>query len=754
MPKVELPEVDKKIRGYSPKKNEKEVQDLVSDRIVILKEDRKKVLPASKKSIESIWQEADDEYPPHELQVGERQRYESDDETGLRSRLVKVGNQDDWQANSATPDFYVKVNTALSILVDQNPEAVFMPSEKRFKASTQLAYSNWKQSWEVSGAKQQMKNMIFNMAKYGTGYMRTYPRLIEQEKSVLSEYYPDAPDKNVYKKKNLVKYNDLFRESLNPWQVWLGKSTKNGDYFTLEEAYHEKTYGWDAFQKEFKMYKNVDTVNKGSAIREEGDNEDYFLGKDDITVGFYQNSTLDLYCIFIPSTKTVLYYSPLPNDDGMIDITFAPWTLRDDRIHFGIGIFEIIRNDVVSYDRLKNMTTDQLTLSIYKMFFYKGTDILGDNEAIVLSPGLGKQVSDPAAVKFVDVPGPGNEAWRGLQFFQDKIDNMSGVTPQLSARFSGKTLGQDMQAKEAALERMKTPLDYILDALQQEAYLTLSWQDQILSTPEVLEYTDLDNLSEALKEFGLADEDIQKYLGESQSLETGEKGDSELLFGSEPDEMGQQRKFANVFKEQSLQLEKDDSGELIESDNEQFFRFGIDVSPSLLKWRGKIRIKPQSVLAPSKELTKRMKLDLFNLVYPAIQGMLAQPQFVPILMPPIKQIIKVYEENVKEWISEDELAKLAQAAAQPVEQKEEPPKISISMKFELLPPDIQQGILKKYVGVEEQLFTDQEAPAESSSPEEELFVDSEQPDFSPLVPRQSIGASASDSGMVGNMNIE
>ena len=68
---------------------------------------------------------------------------------------------------------------------------------------------------------------------------------------------------------------------------------------------------------------------------------------------------------------------------------------------------------------------------------------------------------DPAAITFLQVPGPGVESWKGLEFLQDKKDINSGVTPQLSAKFGAKTLGQDLQAKEAALERMKTPLDYI-----------------------------------------------------------------------------------------------------------------------------------------------------------------------------------------------------------------------------------------------------------------------------------------------------
>lgn len=751
MPEVKLPPIDKQAEFYTPAGKEKDVLDLVSKRVEGLKELRKEKLPNNSRSIEEIWKEADYEYQPHELEVATRSRFESDDELGLRSRLVKVGQQDNWQSNAASNDFYVKVNTALSILIDQNPEAWFMASSKKYEKATQVAYANWKQSWEVSGAKQQIKHFVFNQIKYGTGYLRTYPRLLKQNKRVLKEYYSDQPDKNRYEEKTIIKYNDLARESLNPWSVWLGKSTKPGDYFTLEESYFEKTYSWDSFQNEFKDYKNSKFVQKGLfSIPENVEQNDYFASKNDVTVGFYENSVLDIYSIYIPEVKINLYHSPLPNDDGMMSITFAPWSLRDDRIHFGIGLFEIIRNDVVLHDKVKNMTVDQIMLMIYKMFFYKGTDVLGDNEQLVLSPGIGKQVSDPNAIKFLEVPGPGREAWEGLQFLKDQIDTASGVTPQLSAKFSSKTLGQDIQAKEAALERMKTPLDYILDALQQEAYLSLSWQNQILSTPEVIQYQDPEDLKFALNEMGLASEDIDKYVQEASNPSP----QSELLFQSAPDEQGMQSNYANVYPERALSLDKDNNGELIESEDKRFFRMGIDLKPSALKWRGMIRVKPQSILAPSKELTKRMKLDLFNLVFPATQTMLGNPMTIDLLFPQLKQIIKVYEENPKDWGLDDEvIAGISKALKNPPQQPEEKPRLSISVKFETLTLDEQAQILAKYTGIKPDRVMGQEQPEE-----EPLFVDADHSGeqmntevMKPLAPRQGMSAQASNEGMIGNM---
>ena len=105
--------------------------------------------------------------------------------------------------------------------------------------------------------------------------------------------------------------------------------------------------------------------------------------KDIITIGFYENKLKDLYAIYLPSKQIVLSYSPLPNDEGQLSLWHTYWALRDARIPFGIGLWEIIRNDKGLYDKMSNMTMDQLVLSIYKMFFYSGTTNISTGDGTI-----------------------------------------------------------------------------------------------------------------------------------------------------------------------------------------------------------------------------------------------------------------------------------------------------------------------------------------------------------------------------------
>jgi hypothetical protein len=193
---------------------------------------------------------ADREYPPHELDgaLGGKKKVLATDETkGWRGRFVTLGSED-WQAKNATPDLYVKVNTALSVLVDQNPEAVFEPTARKYDANTRLVEASWKQSWYESGGKKELKLFVFNMGKYGIGYMKTCPKLDIRTKRVRVEYDADDSSKDVYEERQIVKFNGLTRRSLNPWDVWVDDTAVPGRYDEVGDVYHEMDFNEEDFR--------------------------------------------------------------------------------------------------------------------------------------------------------------------------------------------------------------------------------------------------------------------------------------------------------------------------------------------------------------------------------------------------------------------------------------------------------------------------------------------------------------------------
>lgn len=623
-------------KTFSANETERELSEYVKRRIAEMQDYRRSL------NIEPRWREADEEYIPHELDFGTtRKRFETDQDTGLRSRMVPVGDvTQQWRSATSAPTLLAKIQTAISIIVDQQPEAELVPLLKKFAKTTDLSYALWKRNWQITDAKEKLKLTIFNLIKYGWAPQRTYPRKVEYDKRVLVEKDTENPENDKYEARKNLWFDDVDREPLNPFRTWIDEQTKPYDVLSMNECYYEIDYSYDQFIIEFGQYPNSKYVKRDSSyIRTEENskanrqsvNMDIKTRKDIVTVGFFENRLKDLFCIFIPKDGVVVYTSPLPNDDGYLSVSHTLWLLRNAKIPYGVSLWEIIRQNKQLYDKTKNMTMDQLVLSIMKFGFTAGTSMnLGDG-TIEVVPGQTRQVTSSTGkpeVTWMEIPGPGEEAWDGIKALDTMMDDESGISPTLEGEITGKTLGEILHAKEAALKRMKIPVDNIAWLIEQDAYITLSWMSQLYAIPMEMEFVDEQTMMDFEKE-----NDINRY----------------QLF-ADTDEDGSITKLRATYLPQlALHLE-DSDGNLVKSKESSFFQIGKDIQPHQLKWRGIFKVIPRSLIDSSETLVKAQKMEMFNLLIPLFQ---LPPQLAA---KAAQQIIKINEEDPKDWLPDDWLA--------------------------------------------------------------------------------------------------
>lgn len=611
---------------YDPTADDRILQAFVSRRQEEMKQYRTSL------GIEKDWKEADIEYIPHELDFGSpRKRFETDQDTGLRSRLVPIGDDtQDWRSNSSAPTLLVKIQTAFGIMIDQNPEAMLTALQKKYEPTTEIAYSLWKRNWSITDAKETLKLFVFDLLKYGWAVGRSHPKKITYKKSVLVELDSEDPSKNVYEERELTWFNDVARQRLSPYRTWIDEQTKPYDVYSMNDCYYELDYSYDDAKLEFGEYANFDKVKPDSRVSDTdeekpgttNDQEDLKTRKDIVTIGFYQNRAKDLYVILVPKDKIILHNCPLPNDDGLLDIWQSMWILRSSDMPYGLSIWNIIKQDKILYDKMNNMTMDQLVLSIMKFGFHTGTSgVLGDG-VIKIVPGQSKQITN-GKFDWMVVPGPGPEAWQGLDHVAKNIDDNSGITPTIEGELTGKTLGEIQLAREASLKRLKSPLDNIAWAIEQDAYLTLSWMKQIYSTPEIMEFATKEELEAYNLEFGVEHNELYQ----ESNPETGEA----VGFT------------ATYLPELALHLE-DNDGELFESEKSRFFQIGKDLPVEKLNWKGIFKVIPRSILGTSETIIKQTKMELANLLIP----LLIQPP--ELVMKSAIQMIKINEEDPKDWL--------------------------------------------------------------------------------------------------------
>lgn len=613
---------------YNPSEEERVLQTFVQKRKDEMQDFRRSL------GIEKEWKEADIEYVPHALEFGTpRKRFETDQDTGLRSRMVPIGDSSQqWRSNNSAPTLLVKIQTALSIIIDNDPEAMLTALSKKYEGTTDIAYALWKRNWAITDAKETLKLFVFDLLKYGWGVGRSYPRKITYKKNVLVEFDPEDPEKSKYEERDLTWFNDVARQRLSPHKTWIDEQTKPYDVYSTNDCYYELDFSYDSAKTEFGAYESFKFVKPDSKVAEGPDdakpatteNEAQLSERADIvTIGFYENRAKDLYTIWIPKDKIILHSCPLPNDDGLLSIWQSMWILRSADTPYGISIWKIIKDNKEEYDKMDNMTMDQLVLSIMKFGFHTGTSgVLGDG-VINVVPGQSKQITN-GKFEWMEIPGPGADSWKGLEYKKSAMDDDSGISPTIEGEITGKTLGEIQLARESALKRLKTPLDNVAWAIEQDAYVTLSWMKQIYSTPEVKEFAD-----EA----------------EMRAFETEMGVDHHELFQDTDPATGEPMGglTATYLPELSLHLE-DSDGQLFESEKSRFFQVGTDISPEKLNWKGIFKVIPRSILGTSETIMKQTKMELANLLIP----LFAQPP--ELVMKAAIQMIKVNEEDPKDWL--------------------------------------------------------------------------------------------------------
>lgn len=615
--KPSLEEKEVKEQGtdaYVAEGEDKIAQDFFSTRLVELRNARQNVLG---KNIEDIWRAADIAYIPHQATDKGKNVGSIDDELGWAGQQVKADQTEDWQENSVPPNPYIKIQTALGILLDRNPEGVFNPGAPKYERNTLLMENLYKRSWDIARSKQQLKLFIFNQSKYGWAVGRTYPMVVKRKVRDIEKFDPMNPKNNKYKDQDVIYFDDIFREALNPWTVWVDDGARPNNIFSVNDWAYYKDYSLKAFLEQFGHLKNAHLVKLSKQPMDDEDNSPILQKDNVIRVWFYENLERDSFYIEtdVANGNVVLVNEPIPFSprNKKLSLWQAPWTLRDDRTIFGIGIYEAMRNDAKGLTKIRGMTMDQLVLSIRKMGFHSGTNNIEGNGDIEIRPGVMKQMIDPTKITWMDVPGPGKDSAQMISYLENKLDEATGITKTIEGEIAGKTAFEAAQSKEFALKRLRIPLGNIIDALTQEAYITVALIEDIYSVPKV----------ERLGNKGL----IQDYR-------------DEILKNPELFEVRDKDLFIKEYRQVQLGLDQNEDGVFEQADEVKFFT----LTPDLLKWEGVININPQSVLLESEILNKQLTLELVQAVTPMLEG---DPL---IFFKPVKQILKKYKEDSKEWM--------------------------------------------------------------------------------------------------------
>lgn len=570
-----------------------------------------------------------------------------------REANIPASELDPKQKPIAINNAFSKVQTALAILIDRNPDFTLSENIGKFAANREIMRSLAKQSWKNTNSLGQFKLSVFNCAKRGWFAGRTFNRQIVHDVRYLEKI--DNKGQKHYTNAVITKLDDIAYMNLDTRNVWVDEQARPEDMYSVRDWMWREIWHIDDLKRMFPVeeFPNMAFVQEGGDTQEVIEGSTSNTGESGLQsardnkkgmteVFFYENQMDDWFIIEINGIMVI--WEPLPQNNKRISLVTGYWNIRSAETIYGIGLVEEMEANEEYIDRILNMTMRQLLIAINPAGFYSGTEDL-ENENIKLEAGILRRTLDPDKIKFVEVPYPTEFPFEAIKYMEQKEESITGINKVMEGdpTQTGNTntafeLGLN---KESSLKRLKLPLKSFQFALGWEFENRIALIQQTYSDYQVERLVDEKEIQDYLDEVG-ADPDFYY-------IENNGDPDKEVFYKKQ-------------YREAELNLDQDDKGTFIESDNKKFFK----IKPQYLVWSGSVTIDIDSILVTSEEMEKMNTLRIANILVPMFQ---MPPE---IALKPAKQIILSFNKDPNKWFPDAWMKLLEQGNREEVQEQTDP----------------------------------------------------------------------------------
>lgn len=562
---------------------------------------------------------------------------------------------------SQEPIALSKILIATSVLAGKVPDAEVICDDKIYgKASYEL----WKRTWTLKGANGQntLERTYQNLLTYGWAAWRTYPRRVAVKRNGIDK----------------ILFDDVYREPMDPERTWLGIGQNVGDYWSAFEVYYEKDILKDEFFKmvpDAEQYKRRKNYLEQCSSSEESKDQNQVLSENSYTLGYYENVLLNRYVV--KCGKYVIYDGELPNEDSYGSILVARCFVKNILDPYGVGLYEMMRGNTALFTYINSLNAQQVEAEIFPLIF--GPQVQNGSNTYRRSPNVINPKNPGTSIDVVKTSG---NVQQGVQFARDQkvaIEENTGVNNIVAGQNAENTLGSTVILKEAALNRLTPPRNSMMNALQTDAHIALSWIEQTYPVDKIFLIDSDDSIAEFAKQNPDYFIESQEVIGDDQTIVghvVAASRNLRLNFDFTPDgellEDVPTRTIAsrNLFKEMEQYGHK-----------KQYIEFIID---------------PDSMLVPSMEIQKQNYMAISPIITNQINLIFdiraKDPEAAASQLRAFERLLKIQKENIFDYIPKsvyDQIISL-QPSEIPPPSAEEP--IDKTKLYKDAPADVQREI--------------------------------------------------------------
>ncbi len=377
---------------------------------------------------------------------------------------------------SQEPIAFSKIMIATSVLAGKLPDAEVLADDKVY---ARAAYELWKRNWTLKGANGQntMEIVYQNLLTYGWAAWRVYPRRVQTKRNGVDK----------------ILFDDVYREPLDPNRTWVGVGFSHGDYWSKFEVYYEKDMPKGEFFEKYPQAIKSKNLLEYCSVSEEAKDENYDKAKTSVTIGYYENVLSNRY--IVKCGKLVIYDGEMPNDESYGSTVIVRCFQKNPNDPYGVGLYELMRGNTAMFTYINSLNAQQVEAEIFPLLF--GPQVQNGTATYKRSPNV---VNPKTPGSTIDVIRTNGNVQQGIAYADKQkqdIEDNTGVNNIVAGQNAENTLGSTVILKEAAYNRLTPPKNSVMDGLQTDAHIALSWMVQTYPYDKIFQI----DSDEALAEF-------------------------------------------------------------------------------------------------------------------------------------------------------------------------------------------------------------------------------------------------------------
>jgi len=579
--------------------------------------------------MDELWESVERKYLPttiDELRVFAQ--YELDtDGNATPTRLFAERDSDDGLITHVEPLVAIKIHTGLALMTQRTPDVLWDSDNELYASRVPVLNALRKEDWMDDQTREQYTMLWFYNVLFGTTFWRRDYDFYERP-AFFVDSIDLSTDEETYRNGSVVEIDQTVGEALSPLDVWIDPGTQPLKPRSMRYVSYDKVYDYDTFYRLFHKKAKPEFFNAIKPTSVPG-----YEGERWVKCSYFEHIDLDLY--YVVANELPLLKSHLPWNHKGLSVRMAIWLPRGSKNPFGLGPVEMMGPDKKLLDDLSSMTMNQVRYSIYKSIFYQGTLEVegGESGDIRLRPDRAYKTSDPKSINFLDIPGPGADAWRAIDAQRSRVDEATGLNKPLGGELSKTTAFEIDVAKDAALARLATPIASVSQLLRWDAEVMFELQKQNYTLPRVTEIVDPDEIKGALDE-----------LDRVRSLMVNDPKAPKATFDIWFDETdpSNPKVFRGDYRVAQLAVQENEAGEALSSLGKQ----ETVITAEVYDWRGKIHVVADSLLSITPTLERTKKLEGWNILTP----MFGKP--AELMAKPARALAKLYGINPQDAFPE------------------------------------------------------------------------------------------------------